>query len=129
MESLTAQFAKLKTHDTKLTTPRFYPSQITGLDAQKTFLRVRWTTEAFRGLCFVKDLTRVEKMFVNVFVRGFHIRHPNGPFEVWQKLLNQENKGSHLDVTTSEGLDLVWKLFNRTSSNSTKASEDGSLSC
>ena len=124
MESLASQFAKLNTHEAN---PRFYPCHITGLDSQKEFLRVRWTTTSCRGLCYVKDLTSAEKMFVNVFVRGFHIRHPNGPFEVWQKLLNKESKGTHLDVTTSEGLDLVWKLFNRTSPDSTKASEDGSV--
>ncbi len=122
MESLAAQFAKLNTHETN---PRFYPCHITGLDSQKEFLRVRWTTSSCRGLCYVKDLTSAEKMFVNVFVRGFHIRHPNGPFEVWKKLLKADNGG--LDVTTSEGLDLVWKLFNRTSPDSTKASEDGSV--
>ena len=123
MEALSSRFGSLKISGHP--EPRFYPCHITGLDAQTDYLRVRWTTKAWRGLCYVEDLTPLEKMFVSVFVRGFHIGHPNGPIELWQKLLKADNEG--LDVTTSVGLELVWKLFNRTSPDSTKTSEDGSV--
>ena len=93
--------------------PCFQPSDINGLDMANGVLRVRWTTGGRRGLSDVYRLSPVEKLFVNVFVRGLHIGHPDGPVELWRSLLGE------CDVTSSKGLDLVWDLFDRTSTNST----------